>query len=69
VKGVFLIGNPDHKSGLACNVDNKGGTTTKNVNGISARASAGIPSNWVSKTQDVCIYVSSEFARNLSTFG
>lgn len=60
VKGVFLIGNPDHKSGLACNVDNRGGTTTRNVNGLSATLSAGIPSNWVSKTLDVCIYVSSE---------
>lgn len=55
VKGVFLIGNPDHKAGLACNVDNNGGTTTRNVNGLSARTSAGIPSNWISKTLDVCI--------------
>lgn len=58
VKGVFLIGNPDHKSGLTCNVDNNGGTTTRNVNGLSARTSRGIPSSWVSKTLDVCIYVS-----------
>ena len=58
VKGVFLIGDPDHKSGLACNVDNNGGTTTRNVNGLSAFGSAGIPSNWISKTLDVCIYVS-----------
>lgn len=58
VKGVFLIGDPDHKSGLACNVDNNGGTTTRNVNGLSAALSQGIPSNWVSKTLDVCIYVS-----------
>jgi hypothetical protein len=58
VKGVFLIGNPDHKAGLACNVDNNGGTTTRNVNGLSAFGSPGIPSNWVSKTLDVCIYVS-----------
>jgi hypothetical protein len=57
VKGVFLIGDPEHKSGLTCNVDNNGGTTTKNVNGISGRFAAGIPSNWVSKTLDVCIYV------------
>ena len=55
VRGVFLIGNPDHKAGLACNVDNNGGTTTKNVNGLSGRFSAGIPDNWVSKTLDVCI--------------
>ncbi|KAF9766774.1 hypothetical protein IL306_000777 [Fusarium sp. DS 682] len=56
VKGVFLIGDPLHKSGLACNVDNRGGTTTKNVNGISAFGSAGIPQDWVSRTLDVCIY-------------
>lgn len=58
VKGVFLIGDPEHKSGLTCNVDNNGGTTTRNVNGISAFGSAGIPANWVSKTLDVCILVS-----------
>ncbi|KAJ4253423.1 hypothetical protein NW762_010581 [Fusarium torreyae] len=56
VKGVFLIGDPLHKSGLACNVDNNGGSTTKNVNGISAFGSTGIPQNWISKTLDVCIY-------------
>ncbi|KAJ3570070.1 hypothetical protein NPX13_g5858 [Xylaria arbuscula] len=56
VKGVFLVGNPDHKSGLACNLDNNGGTTTKNVNGLSATLSSGIPTNWVSKTSDVCIF-------------
>ncbi|CAJ0547437.1 Ff.00g041910.m01.CDS01 [Fusarium sp. VM40] len=56
VKGVFLIGDPLHKSGLACNVDNRGGTTTKNVNGISAFGSAGIPQAWISRTLDVCIY-------------
>lgn len=59
VKGVFLIGDPLHKSGLACNVDNKGDDTTKNVNGISAMLGAkSIPNEWVSKTKDVCIYVS-----------
>jgi hypothetical protein len=57
VKGVFLIGNPEHKSGLTCNVDNNGGTTTRNVNGLSAFGSASIPSDWVSKTLDVCIFV------------
>ncbi|KAM0236974.1 hypothetical protein ACHAP5_009214 [Fusarium lateritium] len=56
VKGVFLIGDPLHKSGLACNVDNRGGTTTKNVNGISAFGSAGIPQAWIARTLDVCIY-------------
>ena len=58
VKGVFLIGNPDHKAGLECNVDTNGGTTTLNVNGISARLSPGIPANWVPKTLDVCNFVS-----------
>ena len=56
VKGVFLIGDPAHKAGLACNVDNRGGSTTKNVNGISAALGTGIPSSWVAKTMDVCIY-------------
>jgi hypothetical protein len=58
VKGVFLIGNPNHKAGLACNVDTNGGKTTANVNGISASFNAGIPANWVSKTLDVCNFVS-----------
>lgn len=58
VKGVFLIGNPLHKAGLACNVDQNGGTTTRNTRGISAGLGGGIPSNWVSKTLDVCIKVS-----------
>jgi len=57
VKGVFLIGDPAHKAGLACNVDNNGGTTTRDVNGLSARSGPGIPSNWVGKTLDVCIFV------------
>ncbi|KAF2825832.1 A cutinase-like protein from cryptococcus Sp [Ophiobolus disseminans] len=56
VKGVFLIGNPAHKAGLACNVDNNGGTTTKNVNGLSAGNGGGVPSNWIAKTLDVCIF-------------
>lgn len=58
VKGVLLIGDPDHKSGLTCNVDNMNGTTTRNVNGLSAALSRGIPTNWIPKTLDVCIYVS-----------
>jgi hypothetical protein len=60
VKGVFLIGDPEHRSGLACNVDTNGGTTTKNVNGLSY-ALGRIPDNWVSKTLDVCNYVSFTF--------
>ncbi|KAI1311170.1 A cutinase-like protein from cryptococcus Sp [Xylaria venustula] len=56
VKGVFLVGDPEHKSGLACNIDNNGGTTTKDVNGLEIALSKGIPDNWISKTSDVCIY-------------
>ncbi|KAF4331725.1 cutinase 1 [Fusarium beomiforme] len=56
VKGVFLIGDPLHKSGLACNVDNMGGSTTKNVNGLEAFGGGGIPQDWVSRTLDVCIF-------------
>ncbi|KAJ4376796.1 hypothetical protein N0V86_006914 [Didymella sp. IMI 355093] len=56
VKGVFLIGDPAHKAGLTCNVDNNGGTTTRNVRGLSAALGGGIPSNWVEKTLDVCIF-------------
>jgi len=55
VKGVFLIGNPEHRSGLACNVDTNGGTTTKNVNGLSYTLGR-IPDNWVAKSLDVCNY-------------
>ncbi|KAK5115272.1 hypothetical protein LTR62_001472 [Meristemomyces frigidus] len=54
VKGVFLIGDPEHRAGLACNVDQNGGTTTKNVNGLSVLLGGGIPANWVAKTLDVC---------------
>ena len=61
VKAVFLEGNPLHQSGLACNVDANGGTTTRNVRGISAGLGGGIPANWVSKTLDVCNYVSQAF--------
>lgn len=68
VKGVFLIGDPEHKSGLTCNVDNNGGTTTRNVNGLSATSSQGIPSNWISKTLDVCIFVSKASAPRASYF-
>ncbi|SJX62705.1 uncharacterized protein SRS1_21047 [Sporisorium reilianum f. sp. reilianum] len=56
VKGVILIGNPDHKPGLACNVDNNGGKSTASASGISAAFSQGIPSSWVSKTLDICIF-------------
>ena len=57
VKGVFLVGDPEHKSGLTCNVDVNGGTTTLNVNGVSYR-SGSIPTAWVPKSLDVCAFVS-----------
>ncbi|GAC94028.1 cutinase [Pseudozyma hubeiensis SY62] len=55
VKAVILIGNPDHKPNLACNVDNNGGKSTAGFSGISALLSPGIPSNWVDKSLDICI--------------
>ncbi|KAK8095211.1 cutinase [Apiospora kogelbergensis] len=55
VKGVFLIGDPMHKAGLACNVDVNGSTTTKSVNGLSVFLGS-IPENWVAKTLDVCAF-------------
>jgi hypothetical protein len=55
VKGVFLIGDPLHKAGLACNVDSNGGTTTRNDNGISQYyGSNSIPSGFISRSLDVC---------------
>ncbi|KAM3510558.1 hypothetical protein MY11210_005811 [Beauveria gryllotalpidicola] len=54
VKGVFLIGNPRHERGLDCNVDMQGGDKTKDTVGILYLAGTGIPTNWVSKTLDVC---------------
>lgn len=60
VKGAFLIGNPNHRAGLACNVDIYGGATTRNVNGLSVFLGS-IPQNWVSKTLDVCAFVSPFF--------
>jgi len=65
IKGVFLIGDPKRKAGLACNVDSNGGSTTKNVSGLEALFGS-IPANWVSKTLDVCAYVS--FSCCLQTF-
>lgn len=58
VKGVFLVGDPEHRSGYTCNFDNNGGTTTRFVNGLEVGTTAGIPSNWISKSLDVCIFVS-----------
>ena len=56
VKGVFLIGDPIHKPGLACNVDSNGGTSTDNANGLEALLGTGIPAMWVFKTLDVCAF-------------
>jgi hypothetical protein len=59
VKGVFLIGNPRRKPGLPCNVDNLGYTSTKDSVGAEyALGEAPIPSQWYSKTLDVCMSVS-----------
>lgn len=68
VKGVFLIGNPLHTAGLACNVDQNGGATTRNTRGISAGFGGGIPANWVSKTLDVCISVSRRFIKGMAEY-
>jgi hypothetical protein len=68
VKGVFLIGNPIHKAGLTCNVDTNGGTTTRNVNGLSARYATGIPSTWIPKSLDVCNFVSDGPALSIIAF-
>ena len=57
VKAVFLIGTPEHRAGLSSNVDSIGDSSTRNSNGILS-ARGGIPENWVSKTMDVCDYVS-----------
>nr|CFW93879.1 cutinase 1 [Blastobotrys adeninivorans] len=53
VKAVFLIGDPMHKPGLACNVDTQGGKSTADASGLEAYL-GGIPDEWVSKTMDVC---------------
>jgi hypothetical protein len=59
IKGVFLIGNPRRKAGLPCNVDNFGYTSTANTSGaLNIAGQAPIPSNYYSKTLDVCIAVS-----------
>lgn len=57
VKAVFLIGNPEHRAGLDSNVDSIGGGSTRSSNGILA-SRGGIPEDWVSKTMDVCDFVS-----------
>lgn len=54
VKGIFLVGNPEHQPNLACNVDSTGGVSTRGVGGYVAAFTKGIPHKWVSKTLDVC---------------
>jgi len=53
VKAVLMLGNPQHKAGLACNVDSKGGNSTFESNGVSVM-DGGIPSQWISRTLDIC---------------
>lgn len=57
IRGVFLVGDPRHKAGLSCNVDINGGDSTRNVDGVEA-GDPTIPSAYVSKSMDVCNYVS-----------
>lgn len=57
VKGVVLLGNPEHRADLDCNVDLYGGKTTRKAIGFFG-TKGGIPSEWVSKSLDICNYVS-----------
>ncbi|EGX96917.1 Cutinase [Cordyceps militaris CM01] len=50
VKGVFLIGDPRHEPGLACNVDMQGGDKTKDTTGLFYDKGKSIPQDWVSKS-------------------
>ncbi|KAI4851246.1 hypothetical protein E4T44_02253 [Aureobasidium sp. EXF-8845] len=54
VKGIFLVGNLVHKAGFPCNFDSVGGTSTRNVYGITN--TPGIPINWLYKALDICAY-------------
>lgn len=57
VRAVILVGNPEHKSGLECNVDEAGGSSTKYVDGVFAILD-GIPGSWVTKSLDICAFLS-----------
>lgn len=57
VKAMFLFGNPEHRAGLECNIDGMGGSSTRNSNGILS-SRGGLPEDWISKTMDVCVFVS-----------
>ncbi|CEJ91978.1 hypothetical protein VHEMI07659 [[Torrubiella] hemipterigena] len=54
VKGVFVIGNPRHKPGLACNVDLHGGDSTRDAVGFLYDKKQFIPDSYVGRTMDVC---------------
>lgn len=58
VKGVVLLGNPEHQPNLACNVDGVGGNKTFKAKGFFSIAKPGIPDEWVSKSLDICNFVS-----------
>ncbi|EPQ30387.1 uncharacterized protein PFL1_01913 [Pseudozyma flocculosa PF-1] len=55
VRGVVLVGNPERQPGKDCNVDDRGGSSTKMVGGMMAML-GGIPANWVPKVLDICIF-------------
>lgn len=57
VRAIILLGNPEHKSGLECNIDEAGGSSTKDVDGVFAIL-GGIPDSWVTKSLDICAFVS-----------
>lgn len=56
VRAIFLIGSPEHKPNLSCNVDPNNGTTTMAASGISYTGLNGVPSAYVAKTLDVCAF-------------
>ncbi|KAJ9479596.1 Cutinase [Pseudozyma hubeiensis] len=55
VKAAILIGDPTHVPGQECNVDGNGGDSTKDARGALFFLYKGTPSNWVSKTKDICL--------------
>jgi hypothetical protein len=58
VKAIFLIGNPLHKPGLACNVDDHGSNGSANALGLQLKLlpnSNVVPDAFVARTLDVCI--------------
>lgn len=58
VKAVYLIGNPLHRPGLSCNVDDKGGNGTLDAIGLQLKLfpnSNVVPDSFLARTLDVCI--------------